>query len=255
MEIHTELSNKNVQIIEKTLRYTFNNKSYIKKAFMHSSMANELGVESNERLEFFGDAILEMIVSEYLVSHTKRLEGDLSVIRSSLVSAKSLSGVVNSLNIAQFLIVNKSFSGAKRLSNNIKCDLYESILAAIYLDGGFEKAKEFVTRTLKLTNLNLEFYHAKNKDYKTPLQELLQQNGNIEIEYKLIKQEGPAHNPTFTMTLLIENTPRAIASASSKKEAEQLCAQKIYDSILSMQENNNSLSIEKLVNMIEIPIN
>lgn len=219
------LSPSDISIIEKSLGYTYKNKPLLKIAFMHSSMANEIGVESNERFEFFGDAILEFIVSEFLVDRTAKLEGDLSALRASLVSAKSLSKVIDELDLSKFLIVNKSIETAN-LSINIKCDLYESILASLFFDGGLEEVKRFVYSTLKLNFIDFE--KKSDYDYKSPLQELLQKNGNVDIEYRLENQVGPAHNPTFTISLFVNGEYKCKASASSKKEAEQKCAKALY---------------------------
>ena len=173
MKQTTKLSPENIEIIEKKIGYTFKNKKILQTAFMHSTMANDLNIESNERLEFFGDTILDFLVSEFLVNNTKLLEGDLSVIRSSLVSAKSLSDIVTSLDISQFLIVNKSLIASNTISNNIKCDLFESILGAIYYDGGMENARQYVITMLNLNNVNFDNYASKNQDYKSPLQDSL----------------------------------------------------------------------------------
>ena len=228
MKTATKISPENIEIIEKKIGYTFKNKKILQRAFMHSTMANDLNVESNERLEFFGDAILDFIVSEYLVKSTALLEGDLSVIRASLVSAKSLSDVITELDITQYLLVNKSLIASNIISNNIKCDLFESILGAIYCDGGIENAKKFVINQLDLEHTNFENLTRRNQDYKSPLQELLQAQGEVEIEYRVTNQVGPAHQPTFTISLFINGKEQCSASANSKKEAEQECAKIVY---------------------------
>lgn len=224
------LSQSDILNIEKSLGHTYKNKQLLNVAFMHSSMANEIGMESNERFEFFGDAILEFIISEFLVNSTKKLEGDLSMIRASLVSAKSLSKVIDELDLAKFIIVNKSIEMGN-LSINIKCDLYESVLASLFYDGGMEEAKRFVYSTLKLDAVDFEKHI--ECDYKSPLQELLQQSGSVNIEYRLDNQVGPAHNPTFTISLYVNGEYKCKASANSKKEAEQKCAKTLYYELLN----------------------
>jgi len=228
MKTTTKISLENIEIIEQKIGYTFKDKKFLQTAFMHSTMAHDLNIQSNERLEFFGDAILDFLVSEYLVNNTNLTEGDLSVIRASLVSAKSLSDVVTKLDISQYLIVNKSLIASNIISNNIKCDLFESILGAIYYDGGLENARKYVLNMLDLDNVAFDSLIRKNQDYKSPLQELVQAQGKSEIEYRVTNQVGPAHQPTFTITLFINGQEQCSASANSKKEAEQECAKKIY---------------------------
>lgn len=228
MNNETSLSQSEIKAIEKSIGYIFNDNEHLQRAFMHSSMANEINCESNERYEFFGDAILDFIVSEFLVRHSKKLEGDLSIIRASLVSAKSLSKIITDLQIYQYLIVNKSIASAGAISDNIKCDLYESLLAGIYFDGGMQPAHDFVYKTLQLDLIDIEQLFEHKQDYKTPLQEYLQSFGQVEIEYRVVSEIGPAHSPIFHIALYINGEFKCEAKGTNKKNAEQQCAKSLY---------------------------
>ena len=214
-----------IKEIEKRIGHKFRNKELLAKAFTHSSIANVSELEGNERLEFFGDSVLGFIVSEHLYQKYSNPEGELSVIRSRLVSSDALSAVVDELKIAEFLVANKSIDVGKQLPKGIKADLFESVLGAIYCDGGMDRAKRFVFSSLKLHNKNLEELLQNQVDFKTPLQELLQKNRKDKIEYKLIEQSGPPHNPEFTVELHINEKVFAKVTAKSKKMAEQKCAE------------------------------
>jgi len=215
------MDNSEIKEIEEKISYEFDNKSLIKRALTHSSFANANNTKSNERLEFFGDSILDFIVSEFLMETIENDEGDLSKLRARLVSAESLEKIIEELDIVQYMRVGNGF---KTFSPKFKANIYESVLGAIYLDGGLDEAEDFVYNTLNLCEERLQEIWDSSIDYKTKLQEFLQQNGNVNIEYKTISETGPAHNPVFTIALFINGKQIISADANSKKGAEQDCA-------------------------------
>ncbi len=219
------LTNSGVEELEKILDYKFKNKELLDKAFTHSSTANLYGYESNERLEFFGDSILSFIVSETLYLKTLEDEGDLSHIRANLVSAQNLSKIIDSMNIEKFYSVNTQVI-KMGFPNNVKADLFESILGAIYLDGGIDESKKFVNKFIDLSIDTINTSKLKTADSKTRLQEYLQSKGIINFCYQTLSQQGPAHNPTFLVALYVDGQEISRAEAQSKRSAEQLCAGK-----------------------------
>lgn len=216
----------NLSLLEKNLEYKFKNLDYLQKALTHSSYANESKnkIDSNERLEFLGDAVLGIVVSDYIFSHCPDFpEGDLTKLRAALVCEKSLCKFSKSLNVGDFLRLSHGESnsdGAKRPS--ILADAFEAIIAAIYLDGGIEAAREFILKFIipDMKNPNLSTF----KDYKTQLQEIVQQNHDEVIKYVLTDQTGPDHNKRFWVEVCLNNNVIGKGSGKSKKEAEQQAA-------------------------------
>ena len=187
-----------LQKFERNIGYTFKNKELLKKALRHTSYAHEKNLESNEKFEFLGDSILEFLTSKYIYSNYKKLnEGEMTKVRATVVCGKTLSKIANLLDFSDFLYIGKSeqkSDGTKRpaiLENTV-----EAIIAAIYLDGGLEPAEKFIVENLK-GEIEQATKHVGDKDYKTVLQEKLQKNGEVKIEYKTIGESGPDHDKTF----------------------------------------------------------
>lgn len=217
----------NTKDIEKKLGYTFKNKQLLVQAFVHSSYANEENVEDNERMEFFGDSVLEYISSEYLYQkYPECSAGELSKLRSLVVSADGLRPVVDSLGILDSLIVSDGAGKIRSLSKKIEANLYEAVLCAIYFDGGMAAAKKFVMKTLKKS---MDSAAKVKKDYKTLVQEYCQER-KWTICYKLESRSGPDNKPTFVYSLWIENKKVGEGSGFSKKDAEQNAASKVVKS-------------------------
>lgn len=215
-----------IKDFEKILGYTFKNKHLIYTALTHSSYSNESGkkCDNYERLEFLGDSVLGMITSEYIFKKFERLhEGKLTRLRSSLVCEKTLNIFAKKLQIGKFLRLShgeEHSGGRERIS--ILADAFESVVAAIFLDGGMESAKEFV---LKFISSELGSTYEIINDYKTEIQEVLQASSkHRDIKYNLISESGPDHNKSFTIEVLIQGISAGIGTAGSKKEAEQLAA-------------------------------
>lgn len=220
------MNNFNLSNVEKNLKINFNNKRIIQTAFTHSSYAKQFKeYQYNERLEFLGDSVLQLTITEYLFSNYKnKLEGELTRLRSLIVCENSLYNVARKLGISDFIMMSKGeelTGGRDRIS--IQADAVEAIIAAIYLDKGLEVAKEFI-----LTNFNDIIKKAiDNKiilDFKTKLQEYLQKDGDIDINYELYKHEGPPHRRKFFVNLYVEGKLLGSGEGYSKKEAEQNAA-------------------------------
>ena len=220
------MNNFNLSNVEKNLKINFNNKRIIQTAFTHSSYAKQFKESQyNERLEFLGDSVLQLTITEYLFSNYKnKLEGELTRLRSLIVCENSLYNVARKLGISDFIMMSKGeelTGGRDRIS--IQADAVEAIIAAIYLDKGLEVAKEFI-----LTNFNDIIKKAIDNeiilDFKTKLQEYLQKDGDIDINYELYKHEGPPHRRKFFVNLYVEGKLLGSGEGYSKKEAEQNAA-------------------------------
>lgn len=212
--------------LEKNIGYVFKNKKYLNIALTHSSYSNEASgkIKSYERLEFLGDSVLSIITSDYIFRHCPEFpEGELSKLRASLVCEKTLCGFSKTLDVGKHLKLSKGekrSGGEKRAS--ILADVFESITAAIYLDGGMENAKKFV---LKFIVPEIKNPHIRNtRDYKTDLQEIVQQNPEDKIEYVLVGESGPDHDKSFIVEVLLDENVIGRGTGKSKKEAEQKAA-------------------------------
>lgn len=224
----------NIYKFENIIDYKFNNKEYILEALTHSSYSNEnKRYNFNERLEFLGDSVLSIVISDYLFKNEKDLpEGELTKLRASIVCEESLSEVANEIQLGEFMLLGKgeeATGGRERIS--ILADAFEAVIAAIYLDGSIEDARNFILNNMK--SIISDARRGKIfRDYKTQLQEVLQVNGEVNIWYKLIDEKGPDHNKRFIMEVGINNDVLGIGEGKSKKEAEQLAAKVALDKIL-----------------------
>jgi len=213
--------------LEKSIGYTFKNKDLLKTALTHKSYANENKLDSNEKLEFLGDSILEFISSKYLYNNYKKLnEGEMTKVRAGVVCEESLHKIAVRHNFSDFLYVGKServCEGYKRPA--VLADSVEAVIAAIYLDSGLEEAEKFIIQNLAESIENT----SKNvgmKDYKTVLQEKLQENGQVTIEYIIIKEQGPDHNKMFTAEVKCNGKMLAQGEGTTKKLAEMEAAKR-----------------------------
>ena len=210
------------------LKVTFTNPELLKTAFTHSAYANVYKKTSNQRMEFLGDSVLGLIVSDYLYRNSKLNEGELTRIKSQFVSELALSKAIDMLDVNGHLLVNKGSLGQQlHKKPSVKADMYESIVAAIYIDQGLEVAREFVLRTLNIVGRSIKQFLAESSDYKTQLQEILQQDSGIKITYRTtLHRSSSAHEPSFRATLLVDNEIKSVAIGSSKRRAEQEAAKK-----------------------------
>lgn len=229
--------------IEKKIGYTFTDKNLLKNALTHSSYLNEVRIkrgEHNERLEFLGDAVLELISSEYLYKNFPELkEGEMSKIRASAVCEKSLAVCAETIGLGEYMILGvgvEKEGGRKKPS--ITSDCFEAVLAAIYLDGGMKPAKEFVERFV-LSNIEYDFALA---DAKSKLQEYFQGKNGKTIQYKLLSEEGPVHDRVYTMQAFLDGEPYETGEGHSKKEAEKAAA---YNTIKKLKIQEETYVLKK----------
>ncbi len=216
-----------IKDLEAAIGYHFNNISLLQNALAHSSYANERwhnSLMSNERLEFLGDSVLGMLVADYLYrTFPDRPEGDLTRMRADMVCEKTLANVANGLGLGQHLLLGKGEEqGGGRSRNSILADAVESVIAACYLDGGMDAAVQFVQKFI-LVNVPVTKMH--NTDYKTALQELVQQKKHQVLSYALVGESGPDHDKQFTVELSLNGNVVGVGTGSSKKRAEQMAAQ------------------------------
>lgn len=210
------------------LNYEFKDISLISTALTHSSFANEAKgkVPFNERLEFLGDSVLGLTISDYLYRTYPELpEGVLTKLRAGVVSEVSLAQIARALDLGKFIRLGKgeeNTGGSDRTS--ILADAMESVIGAMYLDDGLDTAKAFVLRLL-IPSINILAAGKGHKDYKTDLQELLQSKSALDITYQIIDEIGPDHDKVFTAQVSHGNTAIGQGQGKSKKEAEQQAAQ------------------------------
>lgn len=226
---------KKIEEFEKSIGYSFNDKALIDVAFTHSSFTNEARIKtkSNERLEFLGDTILDMVVSEYLFENYKeKPEGWLTRTRSRIVCTDSFAKASEKFDLTKYLRfgMGEKKQGGK-LKKHVKADTFEAMCAAIYLDSSYERLFEFlrdnyseeVKKIIKDDSLFL--------DYKTRLQEYYNSHSKKNLSYELIKEEGPEHDKTFTMVVRLGNRELATGEGKNKKTAEQMAAKSAYEKI------------------------
>lgn len=217
--------------LENSLQYKFKNPKLLKNALTHSSYANEKKglAPSNERLEFLGDSVLSIVVSEYIYASFPKLpEGQLTKLRAALVCEKTLCEFSKSLGVGEHLLLGKgekANGGAERAS--ILADAFEAILAAIYLDGGMEPARRHVLRFVKTELSHIE--HENFKDYKTELQEIIQRNPEERLTYVLTDETGPDHDKSFTVEVHLNSNVIGTGRGHSKKNAEQDAARQALE--------------------------
>lgn len=218
--------------LEKEIGYEFRNKKLLETALTHTSYAYEKKKQSNEKLEFLGDSILEFVSSEFIFHQYPNLkEGEMTKVRASVVCEKSLYEIAKMHNFSDFLYLGKSERiSQKEVRPAIMADSVEAVIAAIFLDGGLEPAKEFIIKNLSEPIENAT-KHIGQKDYKTVLQEILQKNGNANIEYEIIDEKGPDHEKVFTAEVKLDNKVLAIGKGKSKKLAEMQAAQKALENL------------------------
>lgn len=207
------------------IEYKFKNESLLEIALTHTSYANETkGKMHNERLEYLGDAVLELITSEYIYkTYPKLSEGEMTKTRAYSVCEDSLAEIANRYGFSDFLHVGKceeKINGSYR--NSILADSVEAVIGAIFLDSGLEEAKKFILPNI-IKKVE-EYLKDGSKDYKTLLQEKLQVNGDVKIEYKIIKEEGPEHNKTFVAEVYCNGKLLGQGKGKSKKESEMEAA-------------------------------
>ena len=215
------------KILKEKFDISFNNEALLMEAMTHSSYANEhkemKGIY-NERIEFLGDAVLELTISDWLFRQFPHFqEGQLTKLRAQIVCEDSLSLLAKECSLNKYLLLGKgeTLSGGRE-KPAILCDVFEAFIGALYLDKGVNEVQRFLNLVVipKIKNGRYELI----TDFKTELQEYLQQNGPVHIRYELVKEEGPSHDKTFTVQLIVDGKKYKTASGKTKKAAEQMAA-------------------------------
>ncbi len=214
--------------LEEKIGYTFKDKMLLRTALTHSSYANESRgkrVSCNERVEFLGDSVLSLVTSDYIYRQYRQTpEGDLTKIRAAVVCEQALHEIAVSLGISDYLLLGKGEeAGGGRYRASILADAMESIIGAIYLDGGFEAAQTFVLTHIK-PKIALAAKGKTFRDYKTMLQEIVQKSKEEVLSYRLVSESGPDHDKHFVSEVLLNSNVFSTGEGRSKKEAEQMAA-------------------------------
>ncbi|MCI6175605.1 ribonuclease III [bacterium] len=206
--------------LEEKLHYHFKNRDLLITALTHSSYANEAKAPTkyNERLEFLGDSVLSLVVANHLFRHSTRPEGELSRMRASLVSEEALFQFAKEIDLGAYLRLGRGEElGGGRERPSVVSDAFEAVIAALYLDGGMEAARSFILPFITEGK-------TAEEDYKTRLQEVIQQNPEDKLSYAVTGESGPAHDKRFEVTVLLNGSAMAAGTGRSKKAAEQQAA-------------------------------
>ncbi|MBI9011620.1 MAG: ribonuclease III [Clostridiales bacterium] len=219
---------RELEHLEGVLNYKFKDQSILRLALTHSSYANELRDKSsdyNERLEFLGDSVLGIVISEYVYSeHPDFKEGELTKMRSKIVCESTLAEVAAELDLGEYMLFGKgeALTGG-RTRRSILADAFEALIAAIYLDGGFEIVKPFIYAFMQ-EKIDMAEKGLIVDDYKTHLQELIQTKKDNRIKYELMEENGPDHRKLFRTAVKLNGNVIGIGEGRSKKESEQEAA-------------------------------
>ena len=224
------MNNQELEKMQKNIQYKFKNLELLKTALTHTSYAYEKHIQSNEKLEFLGDSILEFISSKYLYNNFPKLsEGEMTKVRATIVCEESLYKIAKKHNFSDFLFLGKSELACHNdVRTAIMADSVEAVIAAIYFDAGLNEAEKFIVENLKEEAL-IASQNVGKKDYKTVLQEKLQEHGEVSIKYEIIKEEGPDHDKTFTAEVKLNGKILAIGTGKTKKAAEMEAARKALE--------------------------
>lgn len=222
------------QELQDKLSIQFSNENLLIQAFTHSSYVNEHRIKSsedNERLEFLGDAVLELTVSHYLFNHYPAMsEGDLTKLRAAIVCEPSLVHFAHQLSFGEYVLLGKGeeLTGG-RARPALLADVFEAFIGALYLDQGLEKVIEFLQKVIFPKISEGAFSHVM--DYKSQLQEIVQRNGHGSLEYLIVQEKGPAHNREFVSRVVLNGEILGTGIGKSKKEAEQKAAKEALDEL------------------------
>ncbi|MBQ0099085.1 MAG: ribonuclease III [Firmicutes bacterium] len=213
-----------IEECEQKLGYSFKDKMLLRKCFTHASYSNEHGTENNELLEFFGDAIIQYVVTEYLVNSVSGNEGYLTDRRKEIVSKEPLLKSIKKLGIGQFILLGKGQEENLSYREKLFSSLYEALVAGIYIDGGLKECKKFINRTIILDFQQEQVKKNKKKkgekDGKSLFQEYVQKYKLGSITYELLGRSGPDHDPVFRVGALLNGKQIGEASGKTKKSAE-----------------------------------
>lgn len=220
-------------VFEKSIQVDFKDKSLLTQAFVHRSYINEnrgLKLDHNERLEFLGDAVLELVITDYLYhKYPQKPEGELTAYRSSLVNSNTLASVAEKIGMNSFLLLSRGEAkDTGRARQYILANTFEALIGAIYLDQGYDAAQTFIAA--HLFGLIEDIVQKKSFiDAKSRFQEMAQEKVSITPSYKLIKESGPDHNKIFSVGVFLSEQQVATGDGKSKQEAEQKAAEKALE--------------------------
>jgi ribonuclease-3 len=230
--------------LERILQYKISHQQYFSEALSHRSYLqvseNEL-IPSNERLEFLGDAVLSLVVAEFLFRiHADAHEGDLTKIRSRLVNRKALSIYAREMHLGDFVLLSRSTAQMEgKGMDTILADAFEAIIGAIYLDGGYHHAKQFIERHIDLA-LERGIVKTEDENFKSQLLEYVQAQGLGTPRYLTVHQHGPDHDRTFTVEVVIANVSHGRGVGKNKKDAEQAAAERTLHALQHLRQNNET---------------
>ncbi len=225
---------KVIETLEMRIGYTFQNKNLLRQALTHSSFANEQKInkwDDYERLEFLGDAVLELVSSDYLYRADPYMpEGKLTKLRSSMVCEPALAYCARDIELGNYIFLGRGeeATGGRR-RESITSDVLEAVIGAIYLDGGLQHAREFINRFILSDLEDKQLFY----DSKTILQELIQKNGEGKLSYALVEESGPEHDKLFRVEAMLDGKKIGAGSGRTKKHAEQQAA---YQALLEKRE-------------------
>ncbi|MBP5466837.1 MAG: ribonuclease III [Clostridia bacterium] len=212
-----------ISACEERIGYCFKDKMLLRQCFTHSSYANEHGEKDNELLEFFGDAVIEFIVTEYLFKKGGK-EGELTFKRADIVSKKPLLKAFKELGLNEYLLLGNGQTLSATGSEKLYSSAYEALVAGIYIDGGIKNARKFVLNTVIKNFENVKIKTENDVNYKSKLQEYVQKKKLGSIEYVLLSQSGPSHAPSFSSAVTLNGNPLSKGEGKAKREAEQQAA-------------------------------
>ncbi len=224
-----------VKSFEQKIGFTFTKKDTLKQALTHSSYSNEKRydkLKNNERLEFLGDAVLELVSSEFIFAEHKEMqEGELTRLRASMVCEPTLALCARDIKLGDYLLLGKGEDATGgRDRDSILSDALEAVIGAIFLDGGFTSAKEFIHKYILNDIEHKKLFY----DSKTILQEVIQSEGKDTLGYELVSEEGPDHNKKFTVCAKVGEEELSVGTGRTKKAAEQNAA---YKALLKLKES------------------
>ncbi|MEF2244595.1 MULTISPECIES: ribonuclease III [unclassified Paenibacillus] len=228
------MKNNSFDELQRSLQLNFKQPKLLKQAFTHTSYVNEQRgvVQHNERLEFLGDAVLQLLVSEYLyTTYPKRPEGELTRMRASIVCEASLAYFAEKLELGEHILLGRGeeqLGGRQRPA--LLADLFESLLGALYLDAGLEEVRRFLERYM-FPNIESNDFGLVMKDAKSKLQERAQHHGLGAIEYKITEEKGPAHDREFVVEVYLGEEKYGTGTGRTKKEAEQRAAAEAWQKL------------------------
>ncbi|RJP86741.1 MAG: ribonuclease III [Desulfobacteraceae bacterium] len=226
------MNDLNLSLLETNLQYAFRSRDFLERALRHSSFVNEhpdKEIENNERLEFLGDSVLNMVISHLLMKQFPRLnEGDLSKIRSSLVNESQLAMIARKIHLGDFIRLGKGeMNSGGQDKASILADGFEALMAAVYLDGGFDNVFEVITAHFSGL-FDIIASSEENQDFKSRIQEIAQATVKLQPEYRVINESGPDHDKTFEVELVVGSIS-AQGTGKSKKAAEQAAAKQALE--------------------------